>query len=569
MRTLNLGNYAALYESKKMGYVNEAETAVPAVNPAPAASPAASTLSELPTDSEEVKKIKKCILTNTPPEVKAAIDAKAAELANSLNMTESKFSVTIDTVEIKVVLKKLGTLADGTIQIKPDYDSTAKLIEGLDLDYITGQLKKGSDKTFLGIDFGTDEEKLASVAGSIYSYCYDKKANPKDVFAAIGTRYQERYGEAMLTMIDGEFTGSPDAFARGLFGQTLTQEDISTALGVDALQSIAVDVSIMIGTYALTAFTGGAAAPAAVASTAETASALKNVMTLGRAGKEVRTLQTAVGAGEEALTAANLTYKTAKTGEIIASAQKLKNIGTAISLSAEEVNALRGVKNFASIERFLTATKGGAMSLNGEKMAAEMAKDSSTFFQSLKELAKVAPQAVKNGLATLDPKTAALIVGGAALAIDAVPDTVAALKGGEPQAAGSAVLDEKTLTTFCDELHRLAKGYTGGDSELKIAFAMLSLTPETWKMVNDSWNKNYTEEGTLYAYCVSSELSGDLAVLVDGYLAGIGCNETDLTTKVQEIKTNLEKTAIPAAPQAAQATNESLKLKTFSNFLKR
>ena len=566
MRHINITNYALLNENKSLGYYSliEKDAAKPASTSA-GAKPEGSTISILPTDSEEVKALKNVIISKTPKEAFDAIDSQANILAGDASKTQAKFSVKIGETDYKVVINKTNT-PDSKIGIWIDFDSTAKLIEGLDLDYITTQLNKSADKTFLGIDFGTDEEKMASVAGAIYAYCYDKKAPAKEVLLAIGARYQERFGTSLLDMVDGEFTGSPDVFARGLFGAQLTQSDISTALGVDAMQSLLVDLTIMAGTYALTAFTAGGAAPTAVASTARVGSAFKNIATLGRAGAEVRNLNTAVTAGEEALTAAKLTYQAAKTGEVIQSASKLKNLGTAISLSAEEVNVLKGVKNFSSIERFLTATKGGAMSLNGERMAAEMAKDSSTFFQSLKEVARVAPQAVKQGLSQLDPKTAALIVGGASLAVDAIPDAVAAMKGGEPLSAGaSGQMDDKKLTEMCDELHKEAKGYTGGDGELKIAFAMLSLTPDVWQRLNATWNKNHGEEGTLYDYCVSSELSGDLAVLVDGYLGGIG-GVGPLANSVQTIKNNLEKGAVPAAE--AQPVKEQAVITSFADFLK-
>lgn len=556
MRNINITNYALLNENKSLGYYSliEKDAAKPA-STSVGAKPEGSTISILPTDSEEVKALKNVIISKTPKEAFDAIDSQANILAGDASKTQAKFSVKIGETDYKVVINKTNT-PDSKIGIWIDFDSTAKLIEGLDLDYITTQLNKSADKTFLGIDFGTDEEKMASVAGAIYAYCYDKKAPAKEVLLAIGARYQERFGTSLLDMVDGEFTGSPDVFARGLFGAQLTESDVSKALGVDALQSLLVDLTIAAGTYALTAFTGGGAAPTAVASTARLGSAFKNIATLGRAGAEVRNLKTAVTAGEEALTAAKL----------LNGANKLKNVGNAISLSAEEVNVLKGVKNFSSIEKFLTTTRGGAMSLNGERMAAEMAKDSSTFFQSLKELAKVAPQAVKQALSKLDPKTAAMIAGGASVVVDAIPDAVAAFNGGEPTSAGaSGQMDDTKLTELCDALHKEAKGYTGGDGELKIAFAMLSLTPDVWQRLNAIWNKNYGEEGTLYDYCVSSELSGDLAVLVDGYLGGIG-GVGPLANSVQTIKNNLEKGAVPAAE--AQPVKEQAVITSFADFLK-
>ena len=574
MRHINLTNYAILTENKSSGYYSLTEAdAVPAAAAAVAAPAAAGqTISILSTDSTEIKALKNVIINKVPIEVFNQINGESTKLAADTANSQAKFSVKIADAEYRVVINKT-TLADGKTGIWIDYDSTAKLIEGLDLDYITTQLNRAADKTFLGIDFGTNEEKLASVAGAIYSYCYEKNASAKEVLKAIGTKYQERFGESMLTMIDNEFTGSPDVFARGLFGADLNPSDVSAALGVDAVQSLIFDLVLTVGAYAATALSGGAGAGAAAISTAKLSSTLKNVATLGRAGRQIRNLETAVVAGEEALTAAKLTYQSVTAAEKVASANKLRMIGTAVSLGAEEVNVLKGVKNFASIEKFLVTTKGGAMSLNGEKMAAEMAKDAPTFFQSLKELARISPKAVKQALSTLDPKTAAIIVGGAGLALDSVPDIVASMKGGEPMAAGSSgQMDDKKFLQLCDELRKVAKGYTGGDGELKIAFTMLSLTPATWIKLNDAWNKNNAEDGTLYDYCVSSELSGDLAVLVDGYLGGIA-GVGDLSGSIQSIKDNLEKGAVaPAAEPAAEPVKESIgftRLKTYSDFYKR
>ena len=563
MRHINLTNYAILTENKSSGYYSltekDAESSTPGAT--------GQTISILSNDSTEIKALKNVIINKVPIEVFNQINGESTKLVADTASPQAKFSVKIADADYKVVINKTA-LADGKTGIWIDYDSTAKLIEGLDLDYITTQLNRSADKTFLGIDFGTNEEKMASVAGAIYAYCYEKNASPKEVLKAIGARYQERFGESMLTMIDNEFTGSPDVFARGLFGDDLDPSDVTAALGVDAAQSLIFDLVLTVGAYAATAVSFGGASGAAAISTVKLASTFKNIVTLGRASKQIKNLETAVVAGEEALTAAKLYYKSVTAGETLLAANKLRQGGAAVSLAAEEVNVLKGVKNFASIEKFLIPTQGGAMSLNSGKMAAEMAKDAPTFFQSLKELARIAPKAVKQALSNLDPKTAALIVGGASLAVDAAPDVIASMKGGEPMEAGSSgQLDDKKLVQLCDELRKEAKGYTGGDGELKIAFTMLSLTPETWIKLNDAWNKNNADDGTLYDYCVSSELSGDLAVLVDGYLGGIA-GVGELSGSIQSIKDNLEKGAVAPAEPIKESIGFT-RLKTFNDFYKR
>ena len=563
MRHINLTNYAILTENKSSGYYSltekDAEPSTPGAT--------GQTISILSNDSTEIKALKNVIINKVPIEVFNQINGESTKLVADTASSQAKFSVKIADADYKVVINKTA-LADGKTGIWIDYDSTAKLIEGLDLDYITTQLNRAADKTFLGIDFGTNEEKMASVAGAIYAYCYEKNASPKEVLKAIGARYQERFGESMLTMIDNEFTGSPDVFARGLFGDDLDPSDVTAALGVDAAQSLIFDLVLTVGAYAATAVSFGGASGAAAISTVKLASTFKNIVTLGRASKQIKNLETAVVAGEEALTAAKLYYKSVTAAERVAAATKLRQGGAAVSLAAEEVNVLKGVKNFASIEKFLIPTQGGAMSLNSGKMAAEMAKDAPTFFQSLKELARIAPKAVKQALSNLDPKTAALIVGGASLGLDAAPDVIASMKGGEPMEAGSSgQLDDKKLVQLCDELRKEAKGYTGGDGELKIAFTMLSLTPETWIKLNDAWNKNNADDGTLYDYCVSSELSGDLAVLVDGYLGGIA-GVGELSGSIQSIKDNLEKGAVAPAEPIKESIGFT-RLKTFNDFYKR
>jgi len=50
------------------------------------------------------------------------------------------------------------------------------------------------------------------------------------IFDALNKAYTAAYQEDMYAALDGEFTGSPDAFARALYGQEITEKDIQTAL---------------------------------------------------------------------------------------------------------------------------------------------------------------------------------------------------------------------------------------------------------------------------------------------------------------------------------------------------
>ena len=550
MKHINLTNYAILTENKSSGYysVTEADIVAPKI--------AAKPLSIDAGYSEEIKAIKGVIINKKPVEAFNALTAGANALAASTSV-KSVVDVTIDTKTYKVDLNKIPDTKPSQIWI--DYDSASlKLIEGLNLEYITNYIRQQTE----GI--GTAEEEVAAMAGAIIAYCREKGGNSKAVMAAVADYYTKNKGQEFYSMLDDDFDGSPNVLVDALFGKTVSQDQIETALMVDASQSLLVDLAIMLGTWGLTTLSAGAAAPAAVASTAKVGSTVKNIFTFGKAARSAKALETGVVAAETALTGAKL----------LTGANKLRQLGSAISLSAEEVKVIQGAKNASQISKFLTATKGGSMSLNGEKMAAELAADSPGFFKSIKELFKISPGAVTKLVAAVGgPKNATLIATTPGV-IDTLLDGTAWVTSNpedENETGSNTDISEDGINKLVNALYNEAKsgtfGYTDAGAELKIAFLMLSLTPETYALVDKAWTVSYGDKyGNLYKACVVDELDFDLFDLVNGYLGSFGIGE--LAGKVAELKANLAK---PASTEPAKPVKESItqaRLKTFNDFYK-
>jgi len=403
------------------------------------------------------------------------------------------------------------------------------------------------------------------MAGAIYAYCREKGGNTKAVMAAVADYYTKNKGQEFYSMLDDDFDGSPKVLVDALFGKTVTQDQINTALMVDAGQSLLVDLTIMLGTWGLTALSAGAAAPAAAVETAKVGSTLKNIFTFGKSARTAKALETGIVAAETALTGAKL----------LTGANKLRQLGSAISLGAEEVKLIQGVKNASQINRFLTATKGGSMSLNGQKMAAELAADSPGFFKSIKELFKISPGVVTKLVAAVGgPKTATLIATTPG-AIDTILDTTAWVTSNpedENETGSSTDISEDGINKLVNALYNEAKsgtfGYTDAGAELKIAFLMLSLTPQTYELVDKAWTISYGDKyGNLYDSCVDGELDFDLFDLVNGYLGSFGKGE--LAGQVAKLKANIAK---PASAEPVKPIKESItqaRLKTFNDFYKK
>lgn len=222
------------------------------VNAAATKAIAKSLATPVETDSAAIKAIKTII--NDPNGKKAEYDSIVSQLEpfifnqdENVKTTPLKFKE--GKAEYEVVVNRQKD-PKGNYMVWFDEDGTKILLEGLDLNYLVTQFRKGVEgSSVFGINFGTDEDKLAAIAGAIHKIAREKNANPTAIFGALNNAYKTAYNEDMYAAIDGEFTGSPDAFARALYGQEITEDDIRTALGVDFLQSLVLDVVIGVATF--------------------------------------------------------------------------------------------------------------------------------------------------------------------------------------------------------------------------------------------------------------------------------------------------------------------------------
>ena len=97
---------------------------------------------------------------------------------------------------------------------------------------------------------------------------------------------------------------------------------------------------------------------------------------------------------------------------------------------------------------------------------------------------------------------------------------------------------------------------------------MLSLTPETYELVDKAWTISYgAKYGNLYESCVDDELDGDLFDLVNGYLGSFGKGE--LAGKVAQLKANLAKSASTEPAKPVKESITQARLKTFNDFYKK
>ena len=139
MKHINLLNYATLYENKSLGYYSLTEAEVVA--------PSSNTISIQPADSAEIKAVKKLITDNAgkatqdPEFVK--LNTEAAKLVAAGLPGPSRVTVKIGDNEYAVFIYVAGgKSADGKSGVYIDFDSTVKVIEGLDMNYLTSQVKR-------------------------------------------------------------------------------------------------------------------------------------------------------------------------------------------------------------------------------------------------------------------------------------------------------------------------------------------------------------------------------------------------------------------------------------------
>ena len=294
MRHINIGNYAILNESRSLGYysLTEAGTAGSAGSSGTAGTAAASanTISIEQTDSPEVQAIKKLIIDNassaTPDAEFVKLNTAAAALVAAGQSGPSQVTVKIGEQEYAVsIYVANGKTADGKAGVYIDWDSTTKVIEGLDMNYLATQFRKGVEgSSIFGLNFGTDEDKLGALAGAIYRIGYEKGADVPTIFKALGDAYQGAYGESLMDAVKGDFSGTPEVLARAVYGDTVTEADIATGMGVDFLQSLVVDVAIGLCTFGVGAAAKGLITGARAVRAAGAVNKLKGGFTAFRSG---------------------------------------------------------------------------------------------------------------------------------------------------------------------------------------------------------------------------------------------------------------------------------------------
>jgi hypothetical protein len=254
MKQINLLNYALLHENKSLGYysLNEAAGEV-----------STNTISIQESDSPEVKAVKKLIIDNAGKAVQdpefLKINTEAANLVASGSPGPSRLTIKIGDKEYAIsIYVANGKAADGKSGVYIDFDSTARVIEGLDMNFLATQFRKGVEgSSIFGLNFGTDEDKLGALAGAIYRIGYDKNADIPEIFKALGTAYQSAYNESLMDAVEADFSGTPEVLARAVYGDTVTDGEISAAMGVDFLQSLVVDIAIGLCTFGVGAAARG------------------------------------------------------------------------------------------------------------------------------------------------------------------------------------------------------------------------------------------------------------------------------------------------------------------------
>jgi hypothetical protein len=280
MKRLDLSKYALMLENN--AFVVEATPAMAATREA-----AKSLATPVDTDTAAVKAVKTII--NDPTGKKAQYDSIISQLepfifSQDAAVTNTTLKFKEGEVDYEVIVNR-AVDPKGNYMVWFDEDGTKILIDGLDMTFLATQFRRGVEGTSIfGLNFGTDEDKLAAIAGAIYSTAAGANADPGAIFNALNQAYTAAYQEDMYEAIDGEFTGSPDAFARALYGQQITEDDISAALGVDFLQSLVLDVVIGVATFGVGAAARGLFTGARAIRAAGAVNKLKGTATAFRSG---------------------------------------------------------------------------------------------------------------------------------------------------------------------------------------------------------------------------------------------------------------------------------------------
>lgn len=394
MRHINIGNYAILNESRSLGYysLTEAGTAGSAGSSGTAGTAAASanTISIEQTDSPEVQAIKKLVIDNassaTPDAEFVKLNTAAAALVAAGQSGPSQVTVKIGEQEYAVsIYVANGKTADGKAGVYIDWDSTTKVIEGLDMNYLATQFRKGVEgSSIFGLNFGTDEDRLGALAGAIYRIGYEKGADVPTIFKALGDAYQGAYGESLMDAVTGDFSGTPEVLARAVYGDTVTEADIATGMGVDFLQSLVVDVAIGLCTFGVGAAAKGLITGARAVRAAGAVNKLKGGFTAFRSGAMATTGAEATGVGVQG--AANVSRLAAGANDFRAAQSGFSTL-TAAGKSAQVGGKIgAGVGAGMAVGGGLSAAASGADVVPAQNFTAEDA--AFAFCTQIRELAK-------------------------------------------------------------------------------------------------------------------------------------------------------------------------------------
>jgi hypothetical protein len=391
MRHINIGNYAILNESRALGYYSLTEAGTAGSSGSSGTSAAsANTISIEQTDSPEVQAIKKLIIDNassaTPDAEFVKLNTAAAALVAAGQSGPSQVTVKIGEQEYAVsIYVANGKTADGKAGVYIDWDSTTKVIEGLDMNYLATQFRKGVEgSSIFGLNFGTDEDKLGALAGAIYRIGYEKGADVPTIFKALGDAYQGAYGESLMDAVKGDFSGTPEVLARAVYGDTVTEADIATGMGVDFLQSLVVDVAIGLCTFGVGAAAKGLITGARAVRAAGAVNKLKGGFTAFRSGATATTGAQATGVGVQGaanvsrLAAGATNFNAAQSGfSTLTAAGKSAQVGAKIGA---------GVGAGMAVGGGLSAAASGADVVPAQNFTAEDA--AFAFCTQIRELAK-------------------------------------------------------------------------------------------------------------------------------------------------------------------------------------
>ena len=282
MKNFNITNYALMLENS--AFVVEATPPAPSQEQKKEVSKqvAKSLVKPEANDSDAIKAIKEIIANSGKHKVQydsiiAQIEPFIFNKSEAIKSTDLTFKSVDGKIDYSVKVNREKD-PNGNYAVWFDEDGTKVFLAGLDINYLAAQFNKSIE------GLGTDEDLLASVAGAIHRGSNSAGADPGQVFKAVADRYKTAYGEDFFEAVDGEFTGSPDVFIRAVLGQKITESDISTALGVDFMQSLAIDVAFGIATFGMGAAAKGLLTGARAVRAAGAVNKIKGSMTAFRSG---------------------------------------------------------------------------------------------------------------------------------------------------------------------------------------------------------------------------------------------------------------------------------------------